>query len=178
MIERRNLKPVSILKFWGLLFLFSACAAASYIPDQVIVKFKSDTQQEIRDQIISLYDCSLVEKCMYADVHLLQVPESQTPEQMISAFQDFNEVEYADFNHTFYMLLEPNDPLFFYQWNLHNDANGGVNMEKAWDIEKGDPNVVIAVLDSGAAYENYGIYRQAPDQGTTLSTKIRIPTTT
>ena len=36
-------------------------------------------------------------------------------------------------------------------------------MEAAWSIETGDPNVVVAVVDTGAAYENYDVYKQAPD---------------
>jgi subtilisin family serine protease len=51
-----------------------------------------------------------------------------------------------------------NDPLFSRQWNLKNDgsplqSNGipGADMdtEAAWDITTGDPNIKIAILDSG-----------------------------
>jgi serine protease len=79
---------------------------------------------------------------------------------------DFNGhpcVEYAELNYRVQLFLEPNDPYFGYQWNLYNPVHGGIQMEAAWDIETGDPNVIIAVLDSGVAYEDYGIYRQAPD---------------
>ena len=160
---RRSIKPAIKIRGLIILFIVTTCASASYVPNQVIVKFKAETPQEIRDQIIYQYGCSMVDKCMYADLHLLQVSESQTPEQMISAMQNLDEVEYADFNHIFKLLLVPNDPFYFLQWNLYNSINGGVNIEKAWDIETGDPNVIIAVIDTGAAYENFGIYRKAPD---------------
>ena len=146
-----------------ILLVVSTLASASYVPTQVIVKFKPDVPQEVRNQIISLYSCSVADKCMYADLHLLEIPESQTPEQMISILQNFDEVEYSDLNHIVKTLMVPNDPLYSFQWNLHDDTDGGVNMEKAWDIQTGNPNVVIAVLDTGVAYENFGIYRQAPD---------------
>ena len=160
---RRNSKPTGVKGAAAVLLFLTAYAAASHIPNEVIVKFKSDTPQEIRDQIIAQFGCLTADECMYADLHLLQVPESQTPEQMISLFQSFEEVEYADFNHIFKLLLVPNDPLYFLQWNLYNNINGGVNIEEAWDIQKGDPNVTIAVIDSGIAYEDFGIYRKAPD---------------
>ena len=163
MMGLRNLQPDLVKSGIILLCIITACAGASYVPNQVIVKFKPDTPQEIREQIISQYNCSMADKCMYADLHLLEVPESQTPEQMISILQNVEEVEYAELNHIIRALLVPDDPLYYLQWNLHNGPNGGVNMEKAWDIQTGDPNVVIAVLDSGVAYENFGIYRQAPD---------------
>ncbi len=56
----------------------------------------------------------------------------------------------------------PNDQLFSRQWGLYNDGsfyeNGmsfsskpdaDVDMELAWDIETGDPNLIIAVPDTG-----------------------------
>jgi len=51
-----------------------------------------------------------------------------------------------------------NDPLFSRQWNLKNDgsplqSNGipgaDMDIETAWDITTGDPNIKIAILDSG-----------------------------
>ncbi len=53
----------------------------------------------------------------------------------------------------------PNDTYFSRQWGLYNDgtmtgigtvkADADVDMELAWDIETGDPNLIVAVIDSG-----------------------------
>ncbi|WP_422106922.1 S8 family serine peptidase [Winogradskyella sp.] len=52
----------------------------------------------------------------------------------------------------------PNDTHFGRQWGLKNDGNftlatstvdADVDMELAWDLTTGDPNMIIAVLDSG-----------------------------
>jgi serine protease len=51
----------------------------------------------------------------------------------------------------------PNDELFSQQWNL--DAIG---IPRAWDVSTGE-GVVVAVLDTGVAYEDDGPYRRAPD---------------
>ena len=42
----------------------------------------------------------------------------------------------------------PNDPMFAQQWHYH-EAAGGINLPAAWDITRGAPGLVIAVLDSG-----------------------------
>ncbi len=160
---RRALRPGVIDGGMIVFLIVSACSIASYVPNHVIVKFKADTPQERRDEIISQNNCSVINKCLLADLHLIEIPDSNTPEQMIANLQSLDEVDYADFNYIFTVFFEPNDPLYYLQWNFNNDANGGVSMEKAWDIEKGDPNITIAVIDSGIAYENYDIYRQAPD---------------
>ena len=37
-------------------------------------------------------------------------------------------------------------------------------MPAAWDIEEGgDPGIIVAVLDTGVAYEDYDLYQRAPD---------------
>ncbi|MFQ6020387.1 MAG: S8 family serine peptidase, partial [Dehalococcoidia bacterium] len=69
----------------------------------------------------------------------------------------------------------PNDTNYSYQWHMHN-TDGGAWAEAAWDLStaKG-AGVVVAVIDTGAAYEDYedsyGPYSQsfklAPDLATT-----------
>ncbi len=66
------------------------------------------------------------------------------------------------------MLYVPDDKYYVYQWNLDNPVTRGIGMEDAWDVGPGDPNVIIAILDTGVAYEDYGIYKQAPDLADTL----------
>ncbi|GAA4312769.1 hypothetical protein GCM10023149_08260 [Mucilaginibacter gynuensis] len=49
----------------------------------------------------------------------------------------------------------PNDPYFNQQWDLNNTGQHGglagadINMLKAWEIEKGNPNVIVSVHDVG-----------------------------
>ncbi len=49
----------------------------------------------------------------------------------------------------------PNDEYFPMQWHLHNTGQSGgtagadIRAPEAWEITTGDPNIVIAVLDSG-----------------------------
>lgn len=59
-------------------------------------------------------------------------------------------------DYPYHALLTPNDPQYAQQWNLQAvDASG------AWDADTvepqygGDPGVIVAVLDTGVAYENY-----------------------
>ncbi len=51
----------------------------------------------------------------------------------------------------------PNDPLYNKQWNLRQIA-----MPAAWKLAQGN-GVIVAVLDTGVAYENYGKFHQLPD---------------
>jgi serine protease len=51
----------------------------------------------------------------------------------------------------------PNDPDYGKQWNLKM-----IDMPKAWDSTRGK-GVVVAVLDTGIAYEDYDDFKQVPD---------------
>jgi len=51
----------------------------------------------------------------------------------------------------------PNDPKYSEQWNLRM-----IDMPKAWERNHGR-GVVVAVLDTGIAYEDYDDFKQVPD---------------
>ncbi len=51
----------------------------------------------------------------------------------------------------------PNDPMYAQQWNLK-----AINMEKAWETSRGK-GVVVAVLDTGIAFENHDDFAVVPD---------------
>lgn len=51
----------------------------------------------------------------------------------------------------------PDDPRYAEQWNLK-----AINIEKAWDRSHGK-GVVVAVLDTGIAWENHDDFKQVPD---------------
>ncbi len=51
----------------------------------------------------------------------------------------------------------PNDPLFRFQWHLR-----AIQADEAWQVTRG-AGAVVAVLDTGVAYEDRGPYRRAPD---------------
>lgn len=75
------------------------------------------------------------------------------------------DVEYVEKNQTARALFTPDDPYFINgaQWNLKQ-----VKAPAAWDIDPGaGDGVIVAVLDTGVAYEDYTdskhTYRRMPD---------------
>ncbi len=55
--------------------------------------------------------------------------------------------------------FDPDDPYYHYQWHL-----GQIRVAPAWDYQRwGRPEVVVAVIDTGVAYENYQSFTQVSD---------------
>jgi len=123
-----------------------------FVPDEILVKFKDDTKP----------------------FRVVKVPPGQVKAK-VNEYSNRPDVVYAEPNyilHAHYNEFIPNDPLYeVYQWNMQNfgPSNAGINMPEAWYLSNGgDPGVVVAVLDSGIAYENYGRhYKLAPDLANT-----------
>ena len=59
----------------------------------------------------------------------------------------------------------PDDPLFKHQWHLQ-----AIQIPAAWAVSRG-AGATVAVLDTGVAYEDRGIYRRAPDLAGTRFTR-------
>jgi serine protease len=132
-------------------------------PTDIIVKFDPNLARADCDRIVAAHDCRIDRSCDPAGLHLVRIPEGADLSSMVDAFRQDAEVEYAEPDYYATAAFVPDDPYFSYQWNLDNEVTGGIHIEEAWDLTRGDPNVVIAILDTGVAYEDYDIYRQAPD---------------
>ena len=144
-----------------------APATTEHVPDEILVKFKPGAREDAINKINSDYRTS-DKSTLLSGTKVLKISSNKTVEEMVEAYSSLPEVEYAEPNYIAHAFMVPDDPLYSYQWHLDNDVYGGIHMEPAWDISTGS-GVVVAVLDTGVAYENYGIYCQAPDlAGTTF----------
>jgi subtilisin family serine protease len=92
----------------------------------------------------------------------------QSIHEVIGAYQNSPDVEYAELNYIVSISAEPNDPLFPVQWPLRNiaqmyPASGKFNQPpgkfdvdidapQAWDIATGTSGIIVAVIDTGIDY--------------------------
>jgi len=119
-------------------------------PDNIIVQFYGDDE---RAALAEKYQCAITHTCRAGDFHRVGIPAGHAPEIMVEPELNY----YAD------IFAEPNDTYYSFQWHMQNDTTGGIYIEDAWAIETGDPNVIVAVVDTGVAYEDFDRFRQAPD---------------
>jgi serine protease len=107
---------------------------------------------------------------------VLAVPEGQE-DAYAAAYRRAEGVLVAEKNYLYRALFVPNDPYYKHQW--HFNKPDFIFAEPAWDLQRGKAEVVVAVVDTGAAYENYAVpsyeasevvganYVRAPDLGGT-----------
>jgi serine protease len=139
-----------------------------WVSNEVIVKFKDHVSKDQIRNINSRYGTSVLYTSPFAGFHRITLGPGKTERQMIELYNSDPAVEYAELDYYAYAFMVPDDPMYGYQWHLYNPVNGGINMEAAWDITTGEPNVVVAVVDTGVAYENYKNYQISPDLVNTL----------
>ena len=76
--------------------------------------------------------------------------------QVLRAYASDENVSYAEPNYRYYYNDKiPNDARFGEQWALHNTGQTGgtpdadIDAPEAWEIQTGDPNVIVGILDTG-----------------------------
>ncbi len=143
-----------------------------YIPDEVIVKFRENVNQQVIDDFHKKSGVKILHKNAKGKFERLKIPSGKSVADAIQQYKNNPLVEYAEPNYIAKALYVPNDQYYPLQWNFYNPVYGGINTKDAWDISKGD-GVIVAVIDTGIAYENYcqgtKCYYKAPDlAGTTF----------
>jgi serine protease len=132
-----------------------------YKRDHVLVKFTETISQDDVNAFLKPLDSITEDKNIdeMAGYHRVKVPMDDTVETFLAKLKQDPRVLDASPNFLCRKSGTPNDELFKYQWNFKL-----IRSEIAWDLTGGgDKDVIVAVLDTGIAYENYDDYIRAPD---------------
>lgn len=120
-----------------------------YVPGKLLVKFRD--RSSARDEAAALdhADVTPTGTLKRIDVHTVAVEPDQQAEA-VATLKASAAVEYVERDVLMHGVdTTPNDQLWRREWGLQK-----VHVPKAWDTTKGSPNVVIAVLDTGADFRH------------------------
>jgi len=128
-----------------------------FLPGEVTVQFADGVSEDDQAAIIEDFGAAVLEKHFTPGYYTLSLPAGKDLFEAIDELNDRDEVKFAEpsnigFNDALYI---PGDPDFSKQWALHNTGQTGgtadadVDAPCAWDVERGDPGVVIAIIDTG-----------------------------
>ena len=132
-------------------------------PSQYIVGVYEITS-EVFD-LIEENNGTILDQCQYEDgpqALLVNISKEEDIDDFITNVESSSLVKYVELNRIVYACYIPNDPLYQRQWNLWNISTGikagsPPNLPptpSAWDVEKGDKNVIIAIVDTGIQYNH------------------------
>ena len=100
------------------------------------------------------------------DTYILALDSSKSVKELIEDYKKtglfkYVEPNYVGSGHGFQNT--PNDTYFNRQWSHYNDgtfsasnatSDADIDTDLAWDITQGDPNLIVAILDSGAKLDH------------------------
>jgi serine protease len=149
--------------------------APGYVPDELLVKFKDGVSRAKAISALRSKGATLKRALTPDGLTQVGLPVGATVDEELDSLGTLPEVEYATPNGYAAGFFTPNDPLFTQfdlTWNLRDVGATG-----AWDVVTGDPSIVLAMIDTGVAYEDHEIpdyeranvapntkmYRQSPE---------------
>lgn len=183
-------------KLWRLLLLIAwiagqpgmgfsqdtSAAGTPYRDKEILVKYRPNVTERNKKAVRDLLGAGVEQVFSSIGVEHWRLPQDADTEASIRRLTLLPEIEYAEPNYVYTPQATPNDPDFGLLWHLHNTGqwvNGSagtpgadISAVEAWDTETGVPGMIIAIIDSGVAYEHPDLAQNAwrnrkeiPDNG-------------
>ena len=130
------------------------------IPTQLTVQFKDWVSESRMLEVIKEAGSGVVQKHWTPGYFTIAAPENRGYFETIRELYIYDEVKFSEPNAIYAIQLdfEPDDEFYEDQWALNNTGqisscpgcNGrDIDAEAGWEISKGDPDIVISVIDTG-----------------------------
>ena len=125
--------------------------------DEILVKVKIGTSNSSIESVEKKYNIKS-KKHLNKELDIVQFDNNKysMDEMLLNLNNDLN-IEYAEPNYISKLSSSPeNEPNFSSMWGLNNTTSQGIdiNVEPAWKISTGNPNLVVGVIDSGIDYNH------------------------
>ena len=135
-----------------------------YVPGEILVKFNKTAPKSVIAQLNTSLGAKTIREFPSIGVQHIKLKPGETVAEAIKKYSDDPNVEYAEPNYIVHALATPNDPSFGELWGLHNTgqtvngtpgtSDADIDAPEAWDITTGSTSVIIAVIDSGVAWDH------------------------
>ena len=115
-----------------------------YVVDNTIIRVKPKNNDY---KLNNLYKIIYTSK---SGCHYIEVPIGMDIEKFYRSLKESNQYEIVDYVSECKALLEPNDPFKTQQWFINK-----INLKNAWNKTTGNPNVKVAIIDTGIIDTGY-----------------------
>jgi thermitase len=140
-------------------------AAAKLATDRIMVRFRPGLAPELEEGLLASYQFRDIRRIPRLGYYGARLPEGLALMDALTMLRLNEDIAYAGPDHRTRLAVAPNDTFFLtYQYNLYNHAvvldissdihprtkaGADVKAMTAWEETEGDPEVIIAVLDTG-----------------------------
>ncbi len=136
----------------------------TYRPGEILIKYRPSASHARRAELARSARAVKKTGISRLNIELLGLPPDLGVEEAVAFFSINGDVEYAEPNYLRRAEALPDDPEMLKLWGLQNTGqtvNGitgtpdaDIDAPEAWDLTTGSAGVVIAVIDSGIAWEH------------------------
>ncbi len=145
-------------------FQVMAGNGSEYVPHEILIKFAPDTPVSEKEKMRGSLNATRLRTIRSIGVEHWSLPDNVTVRKAVDHLSGFGAVLKVEPNYLYSPQTVPNDSSFSRLWHLDNTGqtvNGvsgtpgaDISAVRAWDLERGSKHTVIAVLDSGVAFDH------------------------
>ena len=148
--------------------LFCARGETVAIIPEIVVRLtagevaKGEMGAEQLEVLCRTMDLAIKKRLEFTDLEYLVEVLGTDENAVFASVQQLNRIPFIEwavpnvaFRPRFCSQVMPNDTYFFNQWHLSNTGQAGgtpdvdIDAPEAWEVSTGDPDIVVAVVDSG-----------------------------
>jgi len=129
-------------------------SAPEYVPGEVVVRFRAGTSSVARTSTLASAEGKAVQSLGLPGATLVSLAEGVSVEAAVAELASDPDVLYAEPNYVYRLSTVPNDPDFDRTWGLSQATDKDIDAPAAWTRTRGSSSVLVAVIDSGIAYNH------------------------
>ena len=131
-----------------------APADADFVPGELVVQFREGVSAVARSD--ALGSARVTRRLGAPGPAIVRLPQGASVQAAAAALDSDPRVLFSEPNYLYQLTAMPDDSLFLdgSLWGLHQPSDADIDAPEAWEITTGSSDVVVAVIDSGVAYEH------------------------
>ena len=131
----------------SITYVFAQKSKEVYVKDELLVKYKGGTVSRAAFETNQSFGASVIEEFPELGWQRIKLPTGISVLQAESHYKNLPDIETVQPNFYYHLLATPNDAQFGSMYGMSK-----ISAPQAWDLTSGNPNVVVAVIDTGIRY--------------------------
>ena len=125
-----------------------------YVDGEVLISFRRQpSSDELRQSMVDIEALKMTPQAV-PNLYVAELDDTTSVPDAVAQLRQHPDVRYAEPNYIYHVSATPNDPFYGQLWGLNQASDHDIDAPEAWDVETGDPGVIVAVVDSGVAHDN------------------------